>query len=97
MKKALPYGSMNELYFYARGLTREKKGKEAFEVFKINYDKHPDEFMTNAGMARGYSAIGDYKKALPYAEKAKTQATGTFNIATMDKMVKNLQDSKDVN
>jgi hypothetical protein len=97
MKKALPYGSLNELYFYARGLTRAKKGKEAFDVFKINYDKHPDEFLTNAGMARGYSAIGDYKKALPYAQKAKTQATGTFNINTLDKMVKNLQDGKDVN
>ncbi|BAU52034.1 DUF2911 domain-containing protein [Mucilaginibacter gotjawali] len=97
MKKALPYGSINELYFYARGLTRGKKGKEAFDVFKLNYDKHPDEFLTNAGMARGYSAIGDYKKALPYAQKARTQATGTFNINTMDKMIKNLQDGKDVN
>ncbi|MDR3696307.1 DUF2911 domain-containing protein [Mucilaginibacter sp.] len=97
MKKALPYGSINELYFYARGLTRAKKGKEAFDVFKLNYDKHPDEFLTNAGMARGYSAIGDYKKALSYAQKARTQATGTFNINTMDKMIKNLQDGKDVN
>ncbi|HEY8783588.1 MAG TPA: DUF2911 domain-containing protein [Mucilaginibacter sp.] len=97
IKKALPYGSLNELYFYARGLTRAKKGKEAFEVFKINYDKHPDEFLTNAGMARGYSAVGDYKKALPYAQKARTQATGTFNINTLDKMVKDLQDGKDVN
>jgi hypothetical protein len=97
MKKALPYGSLNELYFYARGLTRQKKGKEAFDVFKINYDKHPDQFLTNAGMARGYSAIGDYKKALSYAQKARVQATGTFNINTLDKMIKNLQDGKDVN
>ena len=97
MKKALPYGSVNDLYFYARGLTRIKKGKEAFDVFKMNYDKHPDEFLTNAGMARGYSAIGDYKKALPYAQKARTQATGTFNISVTDKMIKDLQDGKDVN
>jgi hypothetical protein len=66
-------------------------------VFKINYDKHPDEFLTNAGMARGYSAIGDYKHALTYALKAQTQATGTFNIDTMNTMVKKLQDGKDVN
>ncbi len=63
-----------------RGLTREKKGKEAFEVFKMDYDKHPDEFLTNAGMARGYSAIGDYKKALPYALKA--QAVQSFQVQT---------------
>jgi len=97
MKKALPYGSENDLYFYARGLTRAKRGAEALEIFKMNYDKHPDEFLTNAGMARGYSAVGDYKKALTYALKAQKQATGSFNIATMEKMVKNLQDGKDVN
>ncbi len=97
MKKAIPYGSVNEVYFYGRGLTRAKKGKEAYEIFKMNYDKHPDEFLTNAGMARGYSAIGEYKKALPYALKAQKQATGQFNKDTMDKMVKNLQDGKDVN
>ena len=97
MKKALPYGSMNELYFYARGLTREKKGKEAFDVFKIDYDKYPDQFLTNAGMARGYSAVGDYKKALTYALKAQAQAPAGFNKNTMDTMVKKLQDGKDVN
>jgi hypothetical protein len=79
MKKALPYGSINDLYFYARTLTRAKRGKEALEVFKIDYDKHPDEFLTNAGMARGYSSIGDYKKALTYALKAQAQAPDPAN------------------
>ena len=97
MKKALPYGDMNELYFYARNLTRHKKGKEAFDVFKMDYDKHPDQFLTNAGMARGYSAIGDYKKALPFAQKARTQAADKPNQDIVDKMIKNLQDGKDVN
>jgi hypothetical protein len=97
MKKALPFGDVNELYFYARNLTRNKQGKEAFEIFKLDYDKHPNEFLTNAGMARGYSAVGDYKKALTFAEKARTQVTDQPNIAILDKMIKNLQDGKDVN
>ena len=97
MKKALPYGSMNELYFYARTLTRHKKGKEAFEIFKMAYDKHPDVFLTNAGMARGYSAIGDYKKALTYAQKAQAQAAGQPNKDIVGKMITTLQDSKDIN
>jgi len=97
MKKALPYGTVNDLYFYARGLTRAKRGPEALEIFKLNYDKHPNEFITNAGMARGYSATGDYKKALSYALKAQAQATAGFNKTTMDKMVKDLQAGKDVN
>ncbi|MDP9080991.1 MAG: DUF2911 domain-containing protein [Bacteroidota bacterium] len=97
MKKALPYGDENELYFYARTLTRAKKGKEALEVFKVNYDKHPDEFLTNAGMARGYSAVGDYKKALTFAQKAQSQAVDQPNKNTAAKFVKTLQDGKDIN
>ena len=97
MKEALPYGDMNELYFYARGLTRSKQGQKAFAIFKMDYDKNPDQFLTNAGMARGYSAIGDYKKALPYAQKALALAPDQPNKDTMTKMVKNLQDGKDVN
>jgi len=97
MKKALPYGSLNELYFYARSLARNKRGKEALEIFKMDYDKHPDEFLTNTGMARGYAAIGDYKKALPFALKAQAQAPAGANQITMATMVKALQDGKDVN
>jgi hypothetical protein len=97
MKKAFPYGSMNELYFYARNLTRHKRGKEAFDVFKMNYDKHPNEFIANAGMARGYSAIGDYKKALTFAQKARSQAPDKPNQDITDKFIKTLQDGKDIN
>ena len=97
MKKAFPYGSLNELYFYARNLTRHKKGKEALDVFKINYDQHPNEFLTNAGMARGYSAVGDYKKALTYALKAQAQAPDQPNKDITNRFVKTLQEGKDIN
>ncbi|WP_212002624.1 DUF2911 domain-containing protein [Chitinophaga sp. HK235] len=97
MKKALPYGDVNELYFYARNLAHLKKGKEAFDIFKMDYDKHPDEFLTNAGMARGYSALGDYKKALVYAQKARAQAPDILNKDRLEKMVKSLQEGKDIN
>jgi hypothetical protein len=97
MKKALPYGNINQLYYYARTLAMQKKGKEAFEIFKIDYDKHPDQFITNAGMARGYSAIGEYKKALPYAVKAKAQAPPGQNTANLERMVTILQAGKDIN
>ena len=97
MKKAYPYASMNELYFYARGLTRMKKGQQAFDVFKIAYDKYPNVFLTNAGMARGYSAIGDYKKALGFALKAQAQAPDPANKNIVDGMVKKLQGGQDIN
>ncbi|MBC9913838.1 DUF2911 domain-containing protein [Chitinophaga varians] len=97
MKKALPFGDMNELYFYARNLAHLKKGKEAFDIFKIDYDQHPNEFLTNAGMARGYSALGDYRKALGYALKAREQAPDLPNKDRLEKMVKTLQEGKDIN
>lgn len=97
MKKAYPFASANELYFYARALTKQKKGKEAFEVFKMNYDKHPNEFLPIAGMARGYSAIGDYKKALTFAQKAHELAPDKPNRDITDQFIKTLQDGKDIN
>jgi tetratricopeptide (TPR) repeat protein len=97
MKKGLPYANLNEVYAYGRTLTRSKKGKEAFDIFKMNYDKHPDQFLTNVGMARGYSALGDYKKALPFAQKAQAQAPNKPNKDIVDKMVATLQDEKDIN
>ena len=97
MKKALPYGTLNELYFYARGLSKTKHSKEAFDAFKIAYDKYPDEFLSNAGMARAYSAVGDYKKALTYAQKALVQAPNQPNKDIVTKMVATLQQGKDIN
>jgi hypothetical protein len=97
MKKAYPYANMNELYFYARGLTRMKKGQQAFEAFKYAYDKFPNQFLTTAGMARGYSAVGDYKKALTYALKAQAMAPDPANKNITDGFVKKLQAGQDIN
>ena len=76
MKKALPYAGMTQIHLYGRQLLAQKKSKEAFDIFKMNYDKHPNEFTTNMGMARAYSGIGNYKKALEFAQKASA-TTGT--------------------
>ena len=97
MKKGLPFGSDYEIYGYGRTLTSAKKAKEAFAIFKMNYDKHPDEFITNVGMGRGYSAVGDYKKALTYIQKAQAQAPNKPNKDAMDRLAKKLQDGKDIN
>jgi tetratricopeptide (TPR) repeat protein len=97
MKDALPLAQMNEVHQYARQLLTQKRNQDAFNAFKLNYDKHPNEFTTNMGMARGYSGMGDYKKALSYAQKAQTQAPDQPNKANVDKMIATLQQGKDVN
>lgn len=97
MKKALPLASMNEVHQYARQLLAQKKNKEAFDVFKMNYDKHPGEFTTNMGLARGYSAIANYKKSLEYLMKAQPQAPDPVNKSNIEKLIKLAQDGKDIN
>ena len=97
MKEALPLGTVQQIHAYARQLLQQKKNKEAFDVFKINYDKYPNEFTTQVGMARGYSAVGDYKKALGFAQKALPLSPDNGNKMNVEKMIKTLQEGKDIN
>ncbi|HEY1872590.1 MAG TPA: DUF2911 domain-containing protein, partial [Chitinophagaceae bacterium] len=56
IKKALPFGNMGELHQYGRQLLQQKMNKEALDVFKMNYEKNPNQFTTLVGLTRGYSA-----------------------------------------
>jgi len=96
MKKALPLGSMGELHTYARSLITMKKPKEALEVFKMNYDKNPNQVTTLIGLVRGYSANGDYKTALEYANKASA-IVDPPNKTNLETMIEKLKQGKDVN
>jgi hypothetical protein len=96
MKKAMPFASQIQAFTYAVGLIGAKKTKEAFEVFKMNYDKYPNSLFTNIGMASAYSAMGDYQKALEYAKKALPQAKGG-NRSLIEANIRDLENGKDMN
>ncbi|HKP33129.1 MAG TPA: DUF2911 domain-containing protein [Chitinophagaceae bacterium] len=96
MKKAMPLGNMNELHQYGRQLLSQKRNKEALEVFKLNHDKNPNQFTTQMGLARGYSANGDYKNALKYAQLALVQAPPQQKSGVQG-MVDKLKEGKDIN
>jgi tetratricopeptide (TPR) repeat protein len=97
MKEALPLATMMELHQYGRKLLSDKKPKEALEIFKLNAQKNPNTFTTNVGLARGYSASGDFKSALKYAKAAAPQAPDKPNKDAVENMLKLLQEEKDVN
>jgi hypothetical protein len=97
MKKALPYGDIGDLYNYGRALIARKHGKEAVDVFKLNLDKHPGDYITVMGMARGYSAAGEYKKALEFAQKAEPLAQSKPRKDFVAKAIKSLGEGKDIN
>lgn len=97
MKQALPFGTMNEVHQYGRQLLNLKYFKDAFEVFKGNYAKYPGQFTTLMGMTRGYSALGDFKNALKFANLALPLAPDINNRNSVTTIIEKLKAGKDVN
>lgn len=97
MQQAIPLGSMMELHNYGRMLLSQKRVQAAYDVFKQNYDAHPNTFTTNMGMARGLSAKGNYKEALNYAQAALPQVPDPGNKVNVEKMIETLKAGKDIN
>jgi tetratricopeptide (TPR) repeat protein len=97
MKEAVQIGNMMELHEYAKTLLTQKRVKHAFDVFKQNYHKNPNLMTTNIGLARGYSATVNYKKAIPYLKSAVLQVPNPSSKTILDEMIKKLQEGKDIN
>jgi hypothetical protein len=97
MKQALPMGGVQEVHAYGRQLLGQKRAQEALEVFKANAKKNPDVFTTNMGLARGYSAVGDFKQAAKYAKQALAQAPDAQNKSFIEEAIKKLEAGKDIN
>lgn len=97
MKKALPVASMNEVHQYGRQLIGMKQPKAAFDVFKSNFEKFPNQYTTLMGMTRGYSAIGDFKNALKYANLALAVAPDQPNKTSVLSIIEKLKEGKDIN
>jgi hypothetical protein len=67
MQKALhlPGTEAVSIYQYGMSLLRNNKNAKAMEIFNFNRQQHPQEqFWTYLGLARGYTATGDKKKAI---------------------------------
>jgi hypothetical protein len=94
--KALDKGSAQQLYFYARQLQAEKKQDEALAVFKANAKKFPDYWTTHMGLARVYSAQGDFDNAIKEVKLSLTSAPDS-NKANLENYVKRLQNKEDIN
>jgi DUF2911 family protein len=98
MAAALDKATPLQRHFYARQLLGAKKTDEAFTVFKSNFDKNPQLWFVKIGLARGYSAKGDYKLAAKYMK----DTLGTGNVPDAQKtgvegMVKRLESGQDIN
>ena len=98
MKEALedPAAGIADYYNYGRQLIGQDKDAEALEVFKKANKKWPDHWLAPHGLARGYSATGDYAKALKYEEQAHSKAP-EGSKPFIDGYLKALKEGKDFN
>ena len=90
----LPGTTSFEIHQYGRQLLGEKKNAEALAVFQLNAERNGDTWPVHVGLARGYAAAGDTKKALEHAKIAVTQAPDPVNRQNLEAMVKDLSEGK---
>jgi tetratricopeptide (TPR) repeat protein len=94
--KALDRASALQLYFYARQLQGDKKQDEAMAIFKSNAKKFPDYWTSHVGLARVYSAQGDFDNAVKEMKLSLTTAPDS-NKSNLENYVKRLQAKEDIN
>ncbi len=96
LAKALEKASPIQLHVYARGLQGENRADEAFAIFRSNYKKHPDQWFVHSGMARVYTAQGDYDNAVKEMKLAAASAPENAKLA-VEGLVKRLEKKEDIN
>lgn len=86
-----------EQHQYGRALIAQGMKDKALEVFKGNAKKHKDTWPVNYGVARGYSAIGDYKMALKHLRKALEKAPNAASKGRVQVNIEKLEKGQDIN
>jgi tetratricopeptide (TPR) repeat protein len=86
-----------DIHLAARGLLADGKKEEAMRVWQLNAKKFPDQWPVHVGLMRGYSAMGDQKKALAEAKLAFAQAPDPANKKNLEGLVKQLEAGKAIN
>ena len=94
--KALDKGSALQLYFYARQLQAQKKQDEALTIFRANAKKFPDYWTSHLGLARVYSAQGDFDNAVKEV-KLSLMGAPDSNKSNLENYMKRLQAKEDIN
>jgi tetratricopeptide (TPR) repeat protein len=92
MEKAGPY----DLYGYARQLQGEGKQEEAFTVYRTDANKYPDHWVAHAGLARVYSAKGDFDNAVKEMKAAQAGAP-ECSRSFVEGQIKKLEAKEDIN
>ena len=94
--KAIEIATPIQLHQYAFALKGQKKDAEAYAVWKKNFQQHPDMWFTHSGMARVYSAQGDFDNAVKEMKLAEASAPEQ-NKVFIQGAIKRLEAKDDIN
>ena len=72
--KALDKASGIQLHIFGRGLQLQNKQDEAFALFRLNVQKHPNEWYAHGELARMAAAKGDFDAAVKEMKIAQAGA-----------------------
>lgn len=92
-----PTANVFQIHNLGRGLISQGKMSDALEIFKMNASRFPNTWPINVGLARGYSANGNYKKAMKHAEKALKNAPDERNKKSLTAALEKLKKNEDIN
>ncbi|WP_299536914.1 DUF2911 domain-containing protein [Ulvibacterium sp.] len=97
MDEALEMATVFEIHGYGRQLIAQGKKEKALEVFKMNAKKNKGTWPVDYGLARGYSALGNYKTALKHLKVAEGRAPDALNKNTIAINITKLENGEGIN
>lgn len=97
MDAILLQGTVLELHQYGRQLIAVGLKDKALEVFKMNAKNNKDTWPVHYGMARGYSALGNYKTALKHLKTALNNAPNPASKGRVQANIDKLAKGEDIN
>jgi tetratricopeptide (TPR) repeat protein len=97
MDEAMPLGTVFQVHGYGRQLIAAGQKEKALEVFQWNAKTHKNQWPVDYGLARGYSAVGDYKSALKHIKIAEGRAPDAQNKNAIAANLTKLEEGADIN
>ncbi|WP_033960453.1 DUF2911 domain-containing protein [Psychroserpens jangbogonensis] len=97
MDEALQLATIFQVHQYGRTLITNGEADRAFEVFSLNVEKNKDQWPVHYGMARAYSAKGDYKAALKHLRKSLENAPNDASKDRVQANIDKLEKNEDIN
>ena len=97
MNEALLIATANQYTAYGRILITQKRMDRAEEIFLASQKRYGDVYGVNNGLMSFYSAKGDFKKAIGFAEKAMQQTTSENAKKQLEGQITKLKEGKDIN